>query len=1174
MASTEADAQAAPGEPGQSRAANLYRVPAATTTLFALLVLAVLATAGLIYTSIYTSVPTKGQQLWASVILCKAAEPILARDPDSLNGNEVTWYTDALHRSSLCVAPEWRDEILWAVYGNMLLFAVAVLMYWTYPWFLIRLRGLRKLAPDGPYRQVHGDLVELSEQAGLSSPPTFMLGAGKDVNGQAFGRLGRYYVRLDAGLLDLHGNGRDRERFDAVVLHELGHLYHRDVNKTYLTVTIWWSYVAVAALPLLVLTVHPGILSTPLDWQGPSAGTIGKLAVLLALTVFVLLSRNAVLRARETYADMRVVACGGPVNALRNVIETQQWPLLRGMLSRHPHPTDRVKAVNDPDTMRVRPRLWETATAGFAAAVIAVNLQVLVPTAFPEYPVLSATLAGLICVPAVVGPLGVAVWRATVAARLRTSRGVSGSGGTGRPRWWHIASPAMALTAGFLLGEQTTLISSNRFSLLQWRYLGAVLLLLVGALAVAGWMAAAMHTIGVGTTAARRWSAPLLISTATLAAAPWTALWVAFRDNDALLDVGLYDAPIADVGWYNLLIRWSDIQSGPLHYIAKTPLVLPGLTLLWLVPWLLSRHSGHGAGVRPHPPVRLRPAVITSLVVAAAVALVCLSIAVATGVLLPDEVSDSVGYSVGIFLLAYHTVASMGVACAVGVVTVRARRHWALLVPFTLCLAGVLATLAADAVALPVARCINLAGSADRFVLSCASPLPSDVSLEAYRFHLTIVEGAVLAIPAIMVATAIARIRLLWRARPRRQPEHHATGPDGGPARVPAPREDTADQHPTRTGGAPPELAQPRSDEADHPGQEASTPTRRHHRIPGAPAVGVAILATVTIALTILQAPDLSRTWLGEVLNSKPNRPGVTAKLASVDSCLVGTWRETSRVAYRHIDGTGVWLRSKGRVYEFRDNGTGIIDYGMGVTETGTLHGKPVTVTRTGRVTFWYETRDRMISYSHSAGDGTIIISVAGAVQQRSSLHTDTDTGTGTDTEHYSCLSDDTMRLHTTSTHTNDMRRLSRTPIHAPVPTTPAGDQNCLIGTWTETNHVKYFEGDPTPWTNFGVVRQFKADGTGTVDFGAGSPRSAVRDGLKWQFVITGKSTFRYRTSNGKIVYSEVSGHGSATLIVDAVIRSQDDYQVTEFDPNTYVCQGDTMRLSGPSYSVDLRREP
>ena len=139
------------------------------------------------------------------------------------------------------------------------------------------------------------------------------------------------------------------------MLHKLAHLRNGDVNKIYFTWAIWWAFVVAVLLPSLLKE-----LRFPDD---NLAGTAFVLTVLASLT------RNAVLRAREFYADVRASAWDGRTGALGRVLET--LPGMRGgrlwaMLSVHPSPQERRQTLED--TLRLfRFQRWEAVGRGIAA---------------------------------------------------------------------------------------------------------------------------------------------------------------------------------------------------------------------------------------------------------------------------------------------------------------------------------------------------------------------------------------------------------------------------------------------------------------------------------------------------------------------------------------------------------------------------------------------------------------------------------------------------------------------------------------------------------------------------------------------------------------------------------------------------------------------------------------
>jgi hypothetical protein len=111
-----------------------------------------------------------------------------------------------------------------------------------------------------------------------------------------------------------HRTTTDEPKFRAIVRHELAHLRNRDVDKAYLTIAIWWAFVVVAVVPMLLLVGQPFLLYGPSAWHvwgvpGSWAATGYVLGSLMVLTALVYLTRNAILRVRETHAHAVSARC-------------------------------------------------------------------------------------------------------------------------------------------------------------------------------------------------------------------------------------------------------------------------------------------------------------------------------------------------------------------------------------------------------------------------------------------------------------------------------------------------------------------------------------------------------------------------------------------------------------------------------------------------------------------------------------------------------------------------------------------------------------------------------------------------------------------------------------------------------------------------------------------------
>jgi Zn-dependent protease with chaperone function len=347
-----------------------------------------------------------------------------------------------------CAAPYIRVVVWWLIGGVILVLAVAGGIYWLFPrWKLWRNKLVPLTAEDAPEMVAY--LAGLCHEVGLAKPPVFVLNPlSSGTDGLAFGRLGQYYVVLSGGLVTLFTT--DRAAFRAILLHELAHLVNADVNKTYFTVAIWWSFVAVALVPFIVysmtlLVIYPGeyLLIGNEAWR------------ILALSVLVYLTRNAALRAREIYADVRASTWDGQSGALARVLASLphsrgRW---RAVIDVHPNPEERFRTVYETHRL-FRIGYWEAFGVGIAMGIALPILRlilVLVDSALASQNGARLETLGpaLIFAPLAVGVVGLGIWRATFAARA-IDKAPTGVGRVG-----------LCLGAGIMLG--TFLSFSNYF---------------------------------------------------------------------------------------------------------------------------------------------------------------------------------------------------------------------------------------------------------------------------------------------------------------------------------------------------------------------------------------------------------------------------------------------------------------------------------------------------------------------------------------------------------------------------------------------------------------------------------------------------------------------------------------------------------------------------------------
>ncbi|MBM7773240.1 Zn-dependent protease with chaperone function [Actinokineospora baliensis] len=280
------------------------RVPAGTTFRFLTLVgLAVAITAYVADNLTAFTVANQG----VARLRCQVTSDLYVNAMIVIEPDEAKWrvYNDCLYRLR-------GTQLLWVGGFLLLLALVTWLFYVAQPRWRIR-RGRLVPLREVPalWERLEPTLTELTRKAGLSTLPEFRLDARSTrAGGLAFGTHRRPIVALDVGLVLLHD--RDRPAFEAVVLHELAHLRHRDVPITYGTIAVWRAVLLVAVLPFIV-NLLAGVTLTAATWP-----YLVWFPVLIALAY---VARLSVLRAREHHADVLVAQWTGSTDPFQTLPE-------------------------------------------------------------------------------------------------------------------------------------------------------------------------------------------------------------------------------------------------------------------------------------------------------------------------------------------------------------------------------------------------------------------------------------------------------------------------------------------------------------------------------------------------------------------------------------------------------------------------------------------------------------------------------------------------------------------------------------------------------------------------------------------------------------------------------------------------------------------------------------
>jgi Zn-dependent protease with chaperone function len=546
---------------------NPFAFPADTDFRFVLLIATIIGASLFIFNALYFS--THDNQVAMATYL------------DCFTKAKTAFPTDVLGQNAFfnqCRAPLEISKALWILGATLALMIGALGWFLLIPKWKLRMGGFKPLtADDSP--EVLSAVQALSREAGLRPAPTLVwqpLNAA--CSGLAFGRVGRHYVGLTGGLVTRFYT--DQAAFRAIVLHELGHLRNADVDKTYFTIAVWWAFVVGALLPFAlvgIVTRSPGS-TLGLGWR------------VLALGVLVYLTRNAVLRAREAYADVRASAWEGSSGALRRVVHgLPDTPsnFLRRFIALHPKPAEREALISRPEPL-FRIGFWEAFATGLAVAIAFPTIESILSLLttgmtnsilYVSINQMTYLLVGALLAPLVVGVVGLGTWRANFAAAAQrhaspdVSRMALGLGAGAIVGLW-LALPAALDSSNQPSGAQlfASLVVDTAWSVVLLTTLFLFLRWMLGA--AAAWLG---HSI---TRASPRpnYVVALIVGSALLAG--WFA--VLFLAHDILHTAVANGFDPASIGVALTVVF------GGIFILAEHPLTLLALLGIWAYPAMAS----------------------------------------------------------------------------------------------------------------------------------------------------------------------------------------------------------------------------------------------------------------------------------------------------------------------------------------------------------------------------------------------------------------------------------------------------------------------------------------------------------------------------------------------------------------------------------------------------------
>ncbi|MER6686426.1 M48 family metalloprotease [Streptomyces olivaceoviridis] len=253
------------------------------------------------------------------------------------------------------VTPQW-----YGLAGGAVVLLVAAAVYLLLPRWRRRRHGLVPLHGRDPQGEVRAEVARLAGLAGVRALPDLVVDlTAFDAGAVVFGRAGRRTLCLDNGLL--HVRRSDPARFRAVLLHELAHLRHRDVDIAYAVTALWRAFLTLAAVPF-TLVLGGSLVAAQFGWfMGADAVfwpasrpyMVREIATAGFLFLLVVLARADTLRHRELYADRGAVALGADPGVWRARAEaagTQGRPArsVTALWRSHPSWAERHRALEDP----------------------------------------------------------------------------------------------------------------------------------------------------------------------------------------------------------------------------------------------------------------------------------------------------------------------------------------------------------------------------------------------------------------------------------------------------------------------------------------------------------------------------------------------------------------------------------------------------------------------------------------------------------------------------------------------------------------------------------------------------------------------------------------------------------------------------------------------------------
>ncbi len=384
-----------------------FLFPWDTDFRFVLLTIAIISTSLFVFNWLFSSF---NSTYFQEMILGCADTTGIVQNSGGTPQDQINQDATAARAAQVCLEPLEQRQATWALGGIAILLVVTGVVYWLTPLVLIRRQHLQLLAGEDAPEVLAYVEEQCAAMCLAEKPEVYWNPANLSISGQAFGRIGRRCLALTGGLVvQFH---TDPPAAQAVVLHELSHFKNRDVDKTYLATSAWYAFVLCALIPFGITMI----------------GYVQRAAFLIvfefgwrlgALAVFVFLMRNAILRAREPYADVRASIYAGRTDALQRVLDAasqENAGTIKNLFSTHPTAQFR-RTVLDNTLPLFSLGMGDALAAGMAASLASVSsiyrITELMP---PNLEWLANWMYWLVFAPFAVGVLALSLWRAGFAS--------------------------------------------------------------------------------------------------------------------------------------------------------------------------------------------------------------------------------------------------------------------------------------------------------------------------------------------------------------------------------------------------------------------------------------------------------------------------------------------------------------------------------------------------------------------------------------------------------------------------------------------------------------------------------------------------------------------------------------------------------------------------------------